>query len=160
MKTLTILRGIAGCGKSTLANRMKSEDPNIVICSADDYWIKNGQYVFEAANLGKAHYVCLLKATRAIESGKDVIIDNTNLSLSDFKKYIDLAEANSYSVKIITVSYNSLDEAAAHRDGRSDGKNIPKERIQEMYNKLKNANIEENVKTKYPTLDIKFETYK
>ena len=46
MKKLLLIIGIPGAGKSTLANKIKSDDPefaNANICEADMFFIKDGE---------------------------------------------------------------------------------------------------------------------
>lgn len=56
-KILYILRGVSGCGKTTAAKVICSEE---FFCSADDYFYKigNGEYAFDAKKLGAAHMYC------------------------------------------------------------------------------------------------------
>ena len=47
MKKLLLIIGIPGAGKSTLANKIKSEDPefaNANIWEADMFFMKDGEY--------------------------------------------------------------------------------------------------------------------
>ena len=46
-KTLYILRGIPGSGKTTHAKRLAGT--NGVIISADDYFMRDGEYCFDAS---------------------------------------------------------------------------------------------------------------
>ena len=42
--TVYIIRGLQGSGKSTLAKKIASKSLDSVICSADDYFYKDGKY--------------------------------------------------------------------------------------------------------------------
>lgn len=53
---ILILRGTNSAGKSTFANLIKSFYPETIICSADDYFIKNGIYEWEKEKIGHAHH--------------------------------------------------------------------------------------------------------
>lgn len=90
MRKLVIMRGLPGSGKSYKAVRL---DPNAAICSADDYFMRpDGYYDFNGRLLKRAHNWCYSLARQYLEMhDRTVIIDNTNVRLCDFIKYIDLA---------------------------------------------------------------------
>ncbi len=53
-KTVYIMRGLQGSGKSTLAKKIASK-PNSVVCSADDYFYRDGKYEWKASEMKAAH---------------------------------------------------------------------------------------------------------
>jgi predicted kinase len=57
MKTLTLLRGLPGSGKSTFAKQIWNE---YAICEADKYFVdkESGEYRFDASKLKEAHSWC------------------------------------------------------------------------------------------------------
>lgn len=166
-----LLRGYAGCGKSYRAKEL-AEEYDAVICSADDYWIKNGQYVFDVKELSTAHRICMEKFKRAVADGKNVIVDNTNLKFEDIKKYLDYIIINNnhnkfyYSADICEVAYNDIETAISHRTGQPDGKNIPRDRMYDMYKAFKRTNaislMRANYSGKFPFIferDITVHSY-
>lgn len=57
-------------------------------------------------------------------SGKSCVIDNTNVSVADRKKYIDIAQKHSY--KIIGYYFRSaIDECRIRNAGRTGKKQVP-----------------------------------
>ncbi|OXB58068.1 hypothetical protein ASZ78_008408 [Callipepla squamata] len=54
-KTLLLLRGLPGSGKSTLARQLKCDYPSAVVLSTDDFFSRNGVYVFDPDFLEDAH---------------------------------------------------------------------------------------------------------
>ena len=50
-KALVLMRGCAGSGKSSLANILKLDNRG-VICSTDDYFVRNGNYNFDRYKIG------------------------------------------------------------------------------------------------------------
>lgn len=52
-KRLIIMRGISGSGKSTLAKELAGK--NGLIFSTDEFFMNNGEYVFDVAKLHWAH---------------------------------------------------------------------------------------------------------
>ena len=51
MKTLIILRGVPGCGKSTVAEVL-SNNGKYPVCTADDFFMKDGEYKWNPKQLG------------------------------------------------------------------------------------------------------------
>lgn len=54
---LYMIIGISGSGKSTFAKSLASKE-NIKYFEADQYFEKDGEYLFDRAQLGKAHGWC------------------------------------------------------------------------------------------------------
>jgi NEDD4-binding protein 2 len=79
-KTLYILRGISGSGKSYLSKQIiKEHDGKGEIFSTDDYFMKDGKYVFDGKKLGIAHDWNQKRSFEAMKKGiTPIIIDNTN----------------------------------------------------------------------------------
>lgn len=142
-KKCFIMRGYPASGKSTLAQEMKAKDENTEIVSADDFWMKDGKYVFDVKLLPKAHEECFEKFKAFIKAGKNVIVDNTNLRYKDIQKYIDYLVKNNnlnsfiYSVELLEVSFNDIETAIKHRSDQDSGKNIPASRMRDMYKSFK-----------------------
>lgn len=86
MAKMIIMSGISGAGKSTYANDVEG-----IVCSADDFFMKNGEYCFDPSKIGEAHEACMRKAIEAIEAGKNVVIDNTNTSPVEVDPYLVMA---------------------------------------------------------------------
>jgi len=108
-KTIVIMRGIPGCGKSTLAHALEKEfaDMKLVakICSADDYFMMNGKYLFNRNDIKVAHTTCLTSFTLAIANKKVqlVIVDNTNAKQWEYDPYIKQNQKmnKGFTIKII-----------------------------------------------------------
>jgi len=82
-KFAIVLRGFPGSGKSTLATHL-SKLLGAKVVSADDYW--DG-----TENLQKAHEQCRSAFTEAIDAGLSVVVDNTNIRMSEYAYYIRVA---------------------------------------------------------------------
>jgi len=100
-KTLILIRGHQGSGKSTLAKALKT--PHNVHYEADMYWYlgNNGEYVFDAKRLGKAHQWCQDCANSAMSRHIDVIVSNTFTTRKELKPYLLMAERHGYKVQEI-----------------------------------------------------------
>lgn len=103
-KTVILLRGHPGSGKSTFTeNVIKKNFLDVVVCSAD-HWFQevNGggqEYKFDPTKLGVAHGWCLDKFNRAIQEGREcIVVDNTNILRRDYQSYIEAAQNGGYKV--------------------------------------------------------------
>jgi predicted kinase len=106
-KTLHILRGVSGSGKSTFAKTL-----NGAVCSADDFFFYDNGYHFDAKSLGKAHSWCLGKCEGLMLGNCPIIIiDNTNTQHWEYAKYVGLAKRHGYNIEIHVVGdLTSLEE--------------------------------------------------
>jgi len=116
MRLMIIMRGIPGSGKSTRADSLgeyyAEQGKTVITCSADDFFMKGGKYVFKRQELGMAHAYCYNRARRACEREVDVIIiDNTNVKKRDYRRYVDLAKERRYDVRYEIMPCDSEEEA-------------------------------------------------
>ena len=98
MKTLYIVRGLPGSGKSSLAKKVTE-----LVYSADDFFTnKKGEYNFNAKLLGKAHEWCWGKVRDAMFIGAEAVaVANTFTQAWEADKYYQIAEEYGYSVFVI-----------------------------------------------------------
>ena len=122
-----IMSGVPGSGKSTFTKGL--EKP--VICSADNYFMKNGEYQFDVSKLAQAHGECLRVFTHALlEKSELVVVDNTNTTVLEIAPYYALAAAYGYHVKLVTV--NCEPETAFARNVHG----VPLQGIKAMHKRL------------------------
>lgn len=116
-KEFFLLRGVQGCGKSTLANTL-GDGFDSVICSADDYFRgTDGSYNFVPEFLGNAHAACQQKAQKAIfENKQRIIIDNVNATTAQLLPYLEMAQKGGYLVFSLIVE---------HRHEELNGHHVP-----------------------------------
>lgn len=98
MKTLYIVRGLPGSGKSSLAKKLTE-----LVYSADDFFTnKKGEYNFNAKLLGKAHEWCWGKVRDAMFIGANAVaVANTFTQAWEAERYYQIAEEYGYSVFVI-----------------------------------------------------------
>jgi energy-coupling factor transporter ATP-binding protein EcfA2 len=100
---LCIMQGPSGCGKSTMANAAKElmvdGGGSSLVLSADSFFYdEDGNYNFNAKDLSRAHIECVTKAFQWMNNKRDskgvslLIIDNTNLTVWNWKPYVVMAE--------------------------------------------------------------------
>ena len=62
---LILIQGLPGSGKSTFGKRLAKEI-GAYMFEADDYFMKNGKYVFDQSKLHEAHKKCLQNTKRQL----------------------------------------------------------------------------------------------
>lgn len=135
MKSLKILRGLPGSGKSYLAQEEKSlmEDEGwcCTIFSTDDFFIHNGKYIFNPKLIGEYHRRNYIRVHAALSDKIDcVIVDNTNVQWWEMQKYILAGLAWDYDIQFLEPDTNwawNVEECA-----KRNSHGVPLETIQKM----------------------------
>jgi len=114
MKNVLILRGTSCSGKTTLAAAIKSLNPEkTLICCADDYFYVNGEYKFDANELGRAHNQCKMLFLSGLKTSVPfIIVANTNVKERDFNYYKERGEEWGYTVSFAVVEKRHANENA------------------------------------------------
>ena len=119
MKELFLLRGLPGAGKSTLAKSMGGR-----YAEADQYFMEDGEYKFDASKLKDAHGWCQSIVESYLRNGfEKVIVSNTFTQEWEMKPYYELAEKYGYRVYSLVV------------ENRHNGLNmhgVPTDKIEQM----------------------------
>ena len=148
-KTIFILRGLPGSGKSTVAQGNQA-------FSTDDYFMVGGVYVFDPEQLGPAHRWNKWRVSKACERGWDrIFVDNTNTTWKEFKDYLDLALEHGYDVVFRTplTSWAFDVEACFLKNSHR----VPKSVIEKMYDRfMSNEEITKLMKEHYPNVIFTF----
>lgn len=128
MRTLIILRGIPGSGKSTFANYMFSNN----VFEADKYFYdEDGNYNFDATKLHAAHKWCQSQVEDAMEYNfesngqycNEIVVSNTSTTEKELEPYLKLAEKYDYKVVSLIVE---------NRHGSLSKHQVPIETIEKM----------------------------
>ena len=123
MKELFLLRGIPGSGKSTLAKSLGGKH-----FEADMFFVRDGEYRFDAAKLKEAHEWCRSSVGGLMINGEPrLIVSNTFTQEWEMKSYYELAERYGYRVYSLIV------------ENRHDGVNehgVPEEKLEQMKNRF------------------------
>jgi len=99
------MRGLPGSGKSYLAAQLLEfcggERSNHVF-SSDDYFMRNGKYIFNRQEVQYAHKFNQDNVLRAVRNGySPVIVDNTNTQSWEMHVYIIMAVNHGYAVETL-----------------------------------------------------------
>ena len=100
MKTVIILVGASGSGKSSWVKEYLRLGGSPLVVSADHYFEgADGSYVFDRTKLHKAHRQCQSRFQQAVDSGVDtIIVDNTNTRGWERKLYVEAGQKAGYKV--------------------------------------------------------------
>ena len=106
MKTVLINRAVPGSGKTTFAKNIfaavSGAGLTIAVHSTDEYFMKDGRYVFDVNMLGEYHRRNLVAFKSSLAKGIDlVVVDNTNLHPWETEPYTDAARAAGYQIVIM-----------------------------------------------------------
>lgn len=95
MRTVTLMRGLPGSGKSHIANTLGGR-----VLSTDDFFTTDDGYDFEPTQIGQAHLWNQQRTETAMMAGiPTIVVDNTNIMFWEMKPYILLAEKHGYEIE-------------------------------------------------------------
>ncbi len=122
------MRGLPGSGKSTFAKTLGG-----IHIEADQYFMRNGVYEFDASQLKNAHNYCQSQ-TRAwmshngeqISTDK-IIVSNTFTQEWEMEAYFKMAEEFGYQVFSLIVE---------NRHGSMNVHDVPQRKLNEMRNRF------------------------
>lgn len=129
-KSLILLRGLPGCGKSTLA-KILSEEGKYPVLSIDDYFTntETGEYKFEFKDNHLAYKYCEERTRTLMEKGEPkIFLDNTFTLEWEMEPYFKMASSYKYSIFVATVE---------NRHGCENVHNVSKEQLKKMAEKYK-----------------------
>ena len=134
MKTLFLLRGLPGAGKTSAAKALSGNMDNSSIHAADDYFYENGpnpsKYDFDGSKLGIAHKTCVSRVKKDMEDGVEkIFVTNTFTKEKDMKVYMKMAEEHGY----ITISM-----IIENRHGHESVHGVPTETLDRFEKELMN----------------------
>jgi predicted kinase len=93
-----IIRGCSGSGKSTYA---KKHFPTFQHYEADMFFMKDGQYLFDASQLSRAHNWCQNAVKSALSEGLSVVCSNTFTTPREIRPYESISKELNIPMKVI-----------------------------------------------------------
>lgn len=129
-KTLIILRGVSGAGKSTVADMLA--EGLWPICEADKFhYTEDGVYDWKPENIQAAHKWCQDQVKEMMEwKFRKIILSNTSTSEKELKPYLYLAAENGYRVISLVVE---------NRHGNDSIHSVPQETRDAQERRLRNS---------------------
>lgn len=134
-----VLAGVSGSGKTTLAETIRNwvnsdahAEPYEAIVSADKYFIQEGKYLFDPAQLPQAHSACLRQYLYELEVERRplVMVDNTNSTNWERSPYMAIATLFGYMPWVITLA--TPPDVAAKRGLHG----VPEQRVLQMWERM------------------------
>jgi len=125
MKTLYIVRGIPGSGKSTFANSL-----DCPVFEADQYFIdsETGEYKFDGSKIKLAHNWCKLRVEQSMEDDfQKIAVSNTFTQEWEMDAYYELAKQYGYRVFSLIVE---------NRHGGVNEHGVPEDKLELMKNRF------------------------
>ena len=128
MNRVIIMRGIPGSGKS---HYVRENYPDAVVCSADEFFMVDGEYQFDPTRIGQAHSFCLAKFIDAVKRGvPEIVVDNTNVHQWEFVNYKAIANLGNYEIEIVDVRVDTIDQLRTCIERNSHG--VPADIVSRM----------------------------
>jgi predicted ABC-type ATPase len=123
MKTLYLIRGVPGSGKSSFAAILLANQVVDDFVEADQYFVNEGVYCFNPYKLKEAHEWCQNHTRVTLGRGYSIAVSNTSTTEKEVETYRKIAEeCNAKFISIVV-------------ENRHGGKNIhgvPEEKLQQM----------------------------
>ena len=117
-RTVYIMRGIPGSGKSTVAEQIVEgygycgPGPAPIIHSTDELCMVNGEYQFDIELAPARHAQNLLNFRASLWRGiAVVVVDNTNVKHEQYMPYVEAAQEAGYAVVFVEMAHPDLDVA-------------------------------------------------
>ena len=128
MKTLYIVRGIPGSGKSTFAKSIGG-----IHIEADQFFMENGKYNFDITKIKLAHKYCQIqteawmKTDGAQVNNDKIVVSNTFTQEWEMEPYFKLAEKYGYRTFSLIVE---------NRHGGVNVHDVPEDKLELMKNRF------------------------
>jgi predicted kinase len=125
MKTLYIVRGVPGSGKSTFAQSL-----DCPVFEADQYFIdsETGEYKFDGSKIKLAHNWCKLRVEQSMEDDfQKIAVSNTFTQEWEMDAYYELAKQYGYRVFSLIVE---------NRHGGVNEHDVPEDKLELMKNRF------------------------
>ena len=121
MKDLFLIRGIPGCGKSTIADALNVD----FRISADEYFGNHTK--FDKTKLTTAHRWCEMEVETRMLLNENIAVANTFTRQGEMQPYFDLAEKYNYRIHTMIIE---------NRHGSVSVHNVPIHNIAHMVNRF------------------------
>lgn len=146
MRVLLLLRGSAGCGKSTwieqngLKNYTLSADDIRMMCSSPMLAV-DGKEIINPANDGVVWSTLFKLLELRMQHGEFTVIDATNSKTSEMNRYKELCAAYKYRIYCVDFTDIPIEVTKQRNRMRPEVKQVPDESIEKMYARFQTQKI-------------------
>lgn len=155
MRTLLLLRGSAGCGKSTWIeqNGLKpytlSADDIRLLCQSPAMQV-DGTVGISASNDNLTWKILFELLERRMSKGEFTVIDATNSKTSEMNQYKQLCDKYRYRIFCVDFTDIPIEEVKRRNANREEYKRVPEEVIDKMYSRFATQKIPAGIKVIRP----------
>lgn len=146
MRTLLLLRGSPGCGKSTWIERnglkpyTLSADDIRLLCQSPILNVNGGKEINQKNDTVTWNVLFKLLETR-MQNGEFTVIDATNSKTSEMNRYKQLCDSYKYRIFCVDFTGIPIEVAKARNAQREILKRVPEEVIDKMYSRFSTQKI-------------------
>lgn len=156
MRSLLLLRGAPGCGKSTFINEnglksytLSADDIRLQCQSAQQ--LPDGGLAISQNN-EKTVWNMLFKLLEVrMQNGEFTVIDATNSKTSEMNRYKEMCDTYRYRIFCIDFTDLPIEECKRRNAERTSLKQVPEDVIDKMYSRFKNQKIPSGIKVLKPS---------
>lgn len=155
MRILLLLRGSAGCGKTTWIEKMGlktyalSADDIRILCQSP-VLLADGTENISQSNDGAVWKMLFQILEIRMQKGEFTVIDATNSKTSEINKYKELCMQYRYRIYCVDFTDIPVEETKRRNAGREMYKRVPEEIIDRMYARFATQKIPSGVKVIRP----------
>ena len=155
MRILLLLRGSAGCGKSTWIekNGLKpyalSADDIRLLCQSPVMQVDGTEAISQ--NNEKTVWATLFKLLEIrMQRGEFTVIDATNSKTSEMNRYKEMCQTYRYRIYCVDFTDIPIEEVKRRNSNREPLKRVPEEVIDKMYSRFETQSIPSGIKVIKP----------
>jgi len=155
MRSLVIMRGISGCGKSTfIKNRgwmpytLSLDDIRLLINSP--ILTIDGNFQINQDNLNVVFDLLTEMLEMRMKKGDFTVIDGTHILSKEFSKYLTLAKKYKYRVYCIDFTDIPIEEVRRRNNTRDEINRVPEYVIDKFHTRLQGSKVPSGIKVLKP----------
>ena len=150
MRTLLLLRGAPGCGKSTWIREHGLEDyalsaDKIRMMCAGPKLMPDGTVAIDATNDTVVWKTLFQLLEIRMQNGEFTVIDATNSKASDINKYKDLCDSYKYRIYCVDMTGLPVETCKERNRSRPELQQVPDEAIDKIYARFETQKIPSGV---------------
>lgn len=146
MRTLLLLRGSAGCGKSTwieqhgLKPYTLCADDFRMMCAAPKLSVDGSMYI-DPTNDNQVWSLLFQALETRMKNGEFTVIDATNSKTSEMNRYKVLCEQHKYRIFCVDFTDIPIETVKERNRSRPELKQVPDDAIEKMYSRFETQKI-------------------